>query len=75
MPKQMVLIDNENQINIKNNHMLKCLEQKKNAFKVFIVPLTEILEETDIINDTKNILKDNILSLTDNEINAICNSK
>lgn len=41
MPKIMVLLSNNNQLNIKNNHMLKCIELEKNTVKVFIVPLTK----------------------------------
>jgi len=37
----MVLLSSENTINIKNNHMLKCLEKKKNSFNVFVIPATE----------------------------------
>jgi hypothetical protein len=41
----MVLLCNENPINIKNNHMLKCLNKKKENFNIFIVPLEETLKE------------------------------
>jgi hypothetical protein len=42
----MVLCD-KNQLNIKNHHMLKCLEKKKNSFNVFIVPLTKPVDRID----------------------------
>ena len=41
---KMVLLNTTNTRNIKNNHMLKCLERKKNSFNVFVVPLTEPIE-------------------------------
>ena len=41
---KMVLLNTTNTRNIKNNHMLKCLERKKNSFTVFVVPLTEPIE-------------------------------
>jgi hypothetical protein len=40
---KMVLC-NANQLNIKNHHMLKCLERKKNSFNIIVIPLTEPIE-------------------------------
>ena len=42
-----MVLCNKNQINIKNHHMLKCLEKKKNAFDVYIVPLTKPIDRID----------------------------
>ena len=36
----MVLLSNDNSLNIKNYHMLKCLEKKKTNFNVVVVPLS-----------------------------------
>ena len=72
----MVLLSNDNSINIRNNHILKCLEKKKNNFNVFVIPLTTPLKETYVIDDIfVNVLKDNIVNLTDNDINTIFHSK
>lgn len=72
----MVLISNDNALNIKNNHILKCLEKKKNTFNMFVIPLTTPLKETYVIDDISvNVLKDNIVNLTDNDIKTIFHSK
>ena len=62
-----MVLCNTNQLNIKDHHMLKCLEKKKGLFNVYIVPLTKPL---DIIDQYD---KDNI-DIIDNG-NIIINSK
>ena len=62
----MVLCNN-NQLNIKNHHMLKCLEKKKDSFNVYVVPLTKPLDRIDQYD------KDNI-DIVDNK-NIIISSK
>jgi len=56
----MVLLCNDNPLNIKDTYMLKCLEKRKNNFKVVNVPLKENNIETDIIkfNEHMNTLID-----------------
>ena len=61
----MVLCNNT--LNIKSHHMLKCLEQKKNAFNVYVVPLSKPIDRIDQYD------KDNI-EIIDNA-NIIINSK
>ena len=62
-----MVLCNKNQLNIKNHHMLKCLEKKKGSFNVYVVPLTKPL---DIIDQYD---KDNI-DIVGNE-NIIISSK
>ena len=62
----MVLCD-KNQLNIKNHHMLKCLEKKKHAFDVYIIPLTKPIDRIDQYD------KDNV-DIVGND-NIIINSK
>jgi hypothetical protein len=63
----MVLLSNDNPINIKKNHMLKCLEKKKQNFDIMIIPMKEkiIIEESN-----KNINLD-FSNLTDKDIKDI----
>ena len=70
---KMVLLSNDNQLNIKKTHMLKCLEKRRNTFKVLVVPL----QETVIINHNKNmnIVMDNPCINTNNHINTLLDSK
>jgi hypothetical protein len=42
----MVLLSNNNQLNIKQYHILQCLQKKKESFNIFMVPLNKTLEET-----------------------------
>jgi len=72
----MVLLCNANHINIKNNHMLKCIEKKKNSFNIFVMPLKNILEETHIIdnNKNKNIIISDLSDIKENDINTIFQS-
>ena len=62
----MVLLCNDNALNINKNHILKCLEKKRNTFKIFVEPLKEpyVIEKA----DTMNIQLDN---LTDKDIETI----
>ena len=47
----MVLLSNDNSLNIKNYHMLKCLEKKKINFNVVVLPLSknDLKEQDDIL--------------------------
>ena len=47
----MVLLSNDNPLNIKNYHMLKCLEKKKTNFNVVVLPLSknDLKEQDDIL--------------------------
>jgi hypothetical protein len=65
----MVLLSNDNPTNIKKNHMLKCLEKKKQNFDIMIIPMKEkiIIEESN-----KNINLD-FSNLTDQDIKSIFN--
>ena len=57
----MVLCNN-NSLNIKSHHMLKCLEKKKNSFNVYIVPLTKPIERIDQYDkDNIDIVDTNII--------------
>ena len=62
----MVLLCNDNAFNIKKHHILKCLEKKRNTFKIFVEPLKEtyVIEKA----DTTGIQLDN---LTDKDIETI----
>ena len=62
----MVLCNN-NSLNIKNHHMLKCLEKKKDSFNVYVVPLTKPIDRIDQYD------KDNIVIV--NNDNIIIKSK
>jgi hypothetical protein len=61
----MVLLSNDNPLNIKNYHMLKCFEKKKTNFNVVILPLSknDLKEQDDIsyiiptLSDTSKQLK------------------
>ena len=70
----MVLLCQENNINFKNNHMLKCLEKKKNAFNIFVIPQQNTLNEVEIDNNYKNVKIDNLSDLEIKEIDMIFNS-
>lgn len=54
---KMVLCD-KNQLNIKNHHMLKCLERKKNSFNVIVIPLTETIRISQYDTDNLEITGD-----------------
>jgi len=68
----MVLLSNENHMIIKKNHLLKCLEQKKQSFKIFIEPLKEKVAMTPHCDDNKEL---KCMNLTDNDITMIFHSK
>ena len=51
----MVLLCSENNFNIQKNHILKCLNKKKENFNIFIIPLEKSLkEENTYINQNEN---------------------
>ena len=54
----MVLLNNDNQLNIKNYHMFQCIEKRKNE-KVTVSPLKDnnIDLDIDVINFNKYLLK------------------
>ena len=62
----MVLLCSENTLNIKNNHMLKCLEKKKQSFEVFT--LAKPLKEEQLLEECNTI---NIVDLTDKDIKML----
>ena len=62
-----MVLCNINSLNIKNHHMLKCLEKKKDSFNIYIVPLTKPINIIDQYD------KDNIDIVGNN--NIIINSK
>ena len=60
-----MVLCNKNSLNIKNHHMLKCLEKKKGSFNVYVIPLSKPI---DIIDQYD---KDNIdIVCNDNIINS-----
>ena len=70
----MVLLCAENQINTKKNHMLQCIERKKNSFQVFVIPLTKEEKDTHVIHDTANVFNDTIDTLTEKDMSMIFQS-
>ena len=54
----MVLLNNDNQLNIKNYHMFQCIEKRKNE-KVTVSPLKDnnIDLDIDVVNFNKYLLK------------------
>jgi hypothetical protein len=68
----MVLLSNDNHMIIRKNHLLKCLEQKKNSFKIFV----EELKETYHCDDNKNVTFEN-LSYSDTKmvLDSLCPNK
>ena len=63
-----MVLCNINQLNIKNHHMLKCLEKKKDSFNIHVLPLTRPVNRIDQYD------KDNIENIENNK-NIIINSK
>ena len=65
----MVLLCNNSQFDIKKNHILKCLEKKKESFNIFVVPLNKTLDK----NDTNNInlIEYKNVNISDADINSI----
>ena len=55
-----MVLCNKNELNVKNHHMLKCLEKKKNLFNVYVVPLTKPIDRIDQY-DKGNIDIENIV--------------
>ena len=47
MQKVKMVLCNNNSLKLKDHHMLKCLEKKKNSFDVCIVPLTKPIDRID----------------------------
>jgi len=47
MQKVKMVLCNTNSLKLKDHHMLKCLEKKKNSFDVYIVPLTKPIDRID----------------------------
>ncbi len=66
----MVLLCSENNINIKKNHMLKCLEKKKQSFEVFT--LAKPLKEEHLLEECNTI---NIVDLTDKDVKVLFETK
>jgi len=64
-----MVLCNINQLNIKNHHMLKCLEKKKDSFNVYVIPLTKPIDRIDQYDKDK----DNIVIV--NNDNIIIKSK
>jgi len=62
----MVLLCNGNSLNINKNHILKCLEKKKENFKIFVEPL----RETYVIEKAPN-MNIQFENLTDKDIETI----
>ena len=59
-----MVLCNKNSLNVKDHHMLKCLEKKKNLFDVYIVPLTKpvnIIDQYD--KDTIDIEENKDISI------------
>lgn len=68
----MVLLSNDNHMIIKKNHMLKCLEKKKNSFKIFVETLKEQLKEEETVKSNNIDFK--CENLKDDEIKKILQS-
>ena len=58
-----MVLCNINQLNIKNHHMLKCLEKKKDSFNIYVLPLTKPVNRIDQYDKDKddNIENKNII--------------
>ena len=56
----MVLLNNNNNFDIKKNHILKCLEKRKEKFDIFVVPLKNITDKND-----DNQIKNNNIDFSD----------
>jgi hypothetical protein len=63
----MVLLSNDNPINIKKNHLLKCLEKKKQNFDIMIIPM----KEKNIIEESNKNINIDFSDLTDQDIKSI----
>jgi hypothetical protein len=70
----MVLLSNNNQLNIKQYHMLQCLQKKKESFNIFVIPQNKKLDE--IIEKNNNIdmnLNDKDFKMIDSMFDSIKN--
>jgi hypothetical protein len=56
----MVLLNNNNNFDIKKHHILKCLEKKKEKFNIFVVPLKNVMDKND-----DNQIKNNNIDFSD----------
>jgi len=65
----MVLLCNDNPLNIKQYHLLQCLNKKKENFNIFVIPLKE--EEKLIENNTDGNINFTTQNISDKEINAM----
>ena len=65
----MVLLCNDNPLNIKQYHLLQCLNKKKENFNIFILPLKE--EEKLIENNTDGNINFTTQNISDKEIDAM----
>ena len=54
-----MVLCNINSLNVKEHHMLKCLEKKKNSFDVYIVPLTKPVYRIDQYDKDTIAIEDN----------------
>jgi hypothetical protein len=68
----MVLLNNDNLVTIKQHHILKCLEQKKKSFNIFII--SPSLKENNDDKLDKNAVE-NITDVTDSDIKMMFPSK
>ena len=67
----MVLLCAEHQIRVKKNHMLECIERKKNSFQVFVIPLAKEEKGEYVIHDSANVFKDTIHTLTEKDMSIM----
>jgi len=65
----MVLLCNDNPLNIKQYHLLQCLNRKKENFNIFVIPLKE--SEKLIENNTDGNINFTTLNISDKEIDAM----
>jgi hypothetical protein len=56
----MVLLNNNNNFDIKKHHILKCLEKKKEKFDIYVVPLKNVMDKND-----DNQIKNNNIDFSD----------
>jgi hypothetical protein len=56
----MVLLNSNNNFNIKNHSILKCLEKRKEKFNIFVEPLKNVKDKND-----DNQIKNNNIDLSD----------
>ena len=56
----MVLLNSNNNFDIKKHHILKCLEKKKEKFNIFVLPLKNVMDKND-----DNQIKNNNIDFSD----------